>query len=222
MDDNLLPRGTDGKQIIDIYDLSHSQLRFCFARIVDDVQRPIIYEASALLSRVRLGQPNVRQENTVKCRLVPKRGNWRGGENVMVNFPALDRRRSECRGDRSTDCLRNASLFCFSLLAPIVRFDHDLVGLDQVIPHSFVDKNTFIFKTPPCPIPIPEGSKSFTIPIVIIQSRQVIARVNFTYEKCKFVIKLARRKLDRDCSFCFQLIPVQDAVCPSYRMTTKT
>jgi hypothetical protein len=65
-----------------------------------------------------------------------------------------------------------------------VRFDHpSMTQIDQIRKES-VDRKTISITTPPCPIPT-TGNQTIEIPIVVTQSGEEIARVNFTYQSCK-------------------------------------
>jgi hypothetical protein len=52
------------------------------------------------------------------------------------------------------------------------------------ISKDFVDTRTLLFKTPPCPIRA-TGNQTTETAIIVKQSGEEIARVNFCYRSCK-------------------------------------
>ncbi|CAF5025453.1 unnamed protein product [Rotaria sp. Silwood1] len=65
-----------------------------------------------------------------------------------------------------------------------VYFEYSTINKTNHIPVEFVDLKTIAFRSPPCPIQVIENQQ-MEVSIVVIQSDEEIARVNFLYQSCK-------------------------------------
>jgi len=77
----------------------------------------------------------------------------------------------------------NSILNSFLLVCKVI-FEHPLMNQHDEIQIEFVDTKTIVFVTPPCPIQA-NGHQRIYIPIVVTQSGEEIARVNFLYQSCE-------------------------------------
>ncbi|CAF0971435.1 unnamed protein product [Rotaria sordida] len=151
----------DVRRIIDIYQLGKSQLLFSMAQLVQDDLLPIIYDVTSVLSHIMtaiIATHIKNPESFVRC--VPKKGRWSGGDNILMVIPKLDKRKT-CQ----------------------VYFEGSSSNEKSQINIEFVDMKTIAFTTPPCPIQA-FGNQNIEIPIVVSQSGEEIARVNFLYQSC--------------------------------------
>ena len=88
----------DARKIIEVYQLNRSQLVFSLAELVNENQLPVIYAATAIGSNIMTAIPSSSSSNSPEDREVrcaPTKGLWRGGEEILMVIPRLDRRR--CR-----------------------------------------------------------------------------------------------------------------------------
>ncbi|CAF2411645.1 unnamed protein product [Rotaria sp. Silwood2] len=150
------------RSIIDAYQLGKSQLLFSIAELFDDDPLPVIYDVTSVYSHIMTAittTPIKKEEPCVKC--VPKKGCWRGGDDILMVVPKLDRRKV-CQ----------------------VYFESSSSNNKRPVHFEFVDMKTIAFKSPPCPIQTMEN-KNIKVSIVIKQRGEEIARVNFMYQSCK-------------------------------------
>ena len=49
---------------------------------------------------------------------------------------------------------------------------------------DFVDAKTISFYTPRCPVPLTKENPTVSVPLVVTQGDQEVARVNFVYQSC--------------------------------------
>lgn len=78
------------------------------------------------------------------------------------------------------------SLISFSFLAFTVRFDHPSIDSRSTVNMVFVDTKTISFYSPPCPIILTQDNPSCTIPIVVTQNNNELARIDFMYQSSMF------------------------------------
>ncbi|CAF3947297.1 unnamed protein product [Rotaria sp. Silwood2] len=149
----------DVRRIIDVYQLGKSQLLFSIAELIDDHSLPVIYDVTSVYSHITTAITTASINNDESfVRWAPKKGCWQGGDDILMVVPKLDKRKV-CQ----------------------VYFECLSSNEKSHINFEFVDMKTIAFKTPPCPIQAIED-ENIVIPIVISQSGEEIARVNFMYQ----------------------------------------
>ncbi|CAF2968867.1 unnamed protein product [Rotaria sp. Silwood2] len=167
----------DARKLMDVYQLERSQLVFSIAELVSDRLLPVIYDAtsaySKIMTAIKTTTTTTDDESFVRC--VPQKGNWLGGDEILMVIPKLNKRKS--------------NLFCLLLLNQIycffsacqVCFEHSTIHKINHIPVEFVGLKTITFRSPPCPT----KNQRMEVPIVVIQNGEEIACVNFVYQSCK-------------------------------------
>ncbi|CAF4973702.1 unnamed protein product [Rotaria sp. Silwood1] len=153
----------DARKLMDIYQLGKSQLLFSIAELINDTLIPVIYDATSVFSKImtaiKTTATTKNDESYVRC--APQKGNWLGGDEILMVIPKLDKRKI-CQ----------------------VYFEYSTINKTNHIPVEFVDLKTIAFRSPPCPIQVIENQQ-MEVSIVVIQSDEEIARVNFLYQSCK-------------------------------------
>ncbi|CAF2380013.1 unnamed protein product [Rotaria sp. Silwood2] len=152
----------DARKVIDVYQLGKSQLLFSIAEKSNDDLLPGIYDETSVYSHIMTATtatPTNNDESLV--RFVPKKGCWFGGDDILMVIPKLDKRKV-CQ----------------------VCFECPSSNEKSWVHFEFVDMKTIAFTTPPCPTQ-DIGNQNIEIPIVISQSGEEIARVNFLYQSRK-------------------------------------
>ncbi|CAF2631998.1 unnamed protein product [Rotaria sp. Silwood2] len=158
----------DAKQIIETYQLWKSQLVFTIAERLYNDLFPVPIPSTSVTSQImcdeasRREKPFINDTNyiamlndaTIKC--TPRKGDWNGGDEILMTIPKLDKRR------------------IFN-----IYFDYGSMGKLGDIKITFVDSKTIFFQTPPCQMSIAE--RNFTVPIIVTQNDLIIARVDFIY-----------------------------------------
>ncbi|CAF0946284.1 unnamed protein product [Rotaria sp. Silwood1] len=159
----------DAKQIIETYQLWKSQLVFTVAERLSNNNLPIPIPSTSVTSQIMCDEASRREkepsnnhidcitmldDDTVRC--TPKKGDWNGGDEILMTIPRLDKRK------------------IFN-----IYFDYGSMGRLGDIKVTFVDSKTIFFQTPPCQMLIAE--QNFTVPIIVTQNDLVIARIDFIY-----------------------------------------
>ena len=177
---------TDARRLIDRYQLNKFQLVFSITKLVQKGRVPITYAATSAFSTVMVAKTTLLRYQDLNVRCVPRTGHSRGGDEVLIVIPRLDRRKSEFLSPWQSIGVISACL------ALELHFEHP--SLDSVIPVeiSSVDSKTVALRTPPCPRNT-EGNQTLLVHIVIIQNNEEIARVEFLYYSSKFFFE----RLDR-------------------------
>ena len=103
----------DARTIIDVYQLTKSQLVFSLSELVRENQLPVIYEATTKYSNIMTAflPTSLSNLDDARVRYAPRRGLWDGGEEVLMFIPRLDRR----KGKYCEEFLF-ISITCFSLI----------------------------------------------------------------------------------------------------------
>ncbi|CAF1104258.1 unnamed protein product [Rotaria sp. Silwood1] len=151
----------DARKIIEAYQLGKSQLLFSLAELFDNDPLPVIYDVTSVYSCIMTAtaaMPINNEELNVRCS--PKKGCWEGGDDILMFVPKIDKRKV-CQ----------------------VHFENLSSNIKIPIPFKFVDMKTIAFKTPPCPVQA-TGNERIEIPLVVSQSGEEIARINFLYQSC--------------------------------------
>ncbi|CAF2823875.1 unnamed protein product [Rotaria sp. Silwood2] len=149
----------NARKIIRVYQLEKSQLLFSIAERFHDDPLPVIYDVTSVYSHIMTATTETsinKEEPCVRC--VPKKGCWRGGDDILMVVPKFDRRK-----------------------VYQVYFECSSSNNKSQIQFEFVDMKTIAFKTPPCPIQT-MGNENTEISIVVNESGEEIARVNFMYQ----------------------------------------
>ncbi|UJR12315.1 hypothetical protein I4U23_016492 [Adineta vaga] len=156
------------RQLIKIYKLWKSQLIFSLTDYIDNNVFNI-FPGSSVSSQVMSDESNQQRDvdaatsvvttnnpdkNFTIC--VPERGNWVGGDKVLMVLPKLDRKN-----------------------AFHVYFDFSELNQKINIQYELVDMKTITFQTPACLLA--PGDQSRTVPIITIQNEKVIGKFNFFY-----------------------------------------
>ncbi|CAF3426385.1 unnamed protein product [Rotaria sp. Silwood1] len=158
----------DAKQIIETYQLWKSQLVFTVAERLSNDNLPIPIPSTSVTSQIMCDEASRREkpsnnhidcitmldDDTVRC--TPKKGDWNGGDEILMTIPRLDKRK------------------IFN-----IYFDYGSMGRLGDIKVTFVDSKTIFFQTPPCQMLIAE--QNFTVPIIVTQNDLVIAHIDFIY-----------------------------------------
>ncbi|CAF4709860.1 unnamed protein product [Rotaria sp. Silwood1] len=159
----------DAKQIIETYQLWKSQLVFTVAERLSNNNLPIPIPSTSVTSQIMCDEASRREkepsnnhidcitmldDDTVRC--TPKKGDWNGGDEILMTIPRLDKRK------------------IFN-----IYFDYGSMGRLGDIKVTFVDSKTIFFQTPPCQMLIAE--QNFTVPIIVTQNDLVIAHIDFIY-----------------------------------------
>ncbi|CAF1075259.1 unnamed protein product [Rotaria sordida] len=158
------------KQLIKLYQLWKSQLVFSLAKRVDDNVFNV-FPGTSVLSQVMMDEMNQkRHEVTAAAASVvttddqdvkfvtcaPEKGNWAGGDNVLMVLTKLDRKK-----------------------ALHIYFDYVELNQKKNIRYEFVDMKTIAFQTPAC-LMVP-NDQNRTVSIVAMQDETIIAKFNFLY-----------------------------------------
>ncbi|CAF1104309.1 unnamed protein product [Rotaria sp. Silwood1] len=159
----------DAKQIIETYQLWKSQLVFTVAERLSNDNLPIPIPSTSVTSQIMCDEASRREKepsnNHIDCitmfdddtiRCTPKKGDWNGGDEILMTIPRLDKRK------------------IFN-----IYFDYGSMGRLGDIKVTFVDSKTIFFQTPPCQMLIAE--QNFTVPIIVTQNDLVIAHIDFIY-----------------------------------------
>ncbi|CAF3772748.1 unnamed protein product [Rotaria socialis] len=158
-DNDRLQDPTDVRRFIEIYELKKSQLVFSIATIQANTQLPVIYDISSVFSHVMTAITAPMNDEDIGFRCSPKKGDCKGGDEIIMVIPKIDRRKS------LTVC-----------------FEHPSINSRCNVSLEFLDTRTILFYSPPCPLMLTIDNPTVSIPIVVTQNSAVIAHVDFIYQ----------------------------------------
>lgn len=82
--------------MIELYQLSQSRLLFSIADRMSPEILPVIYERTSVFSQVMTSIQTVSvNEDDLIVRCVPRRGRWRGGDEIVMIIPKIDKRKGK-------------------------------------------------------------------------------------------------------------------------------
>jgi hypothetical protein len=84
---------TDARKLIETYQLRQSQLLFSIAVFQNDGQLPVIYDVSSVFAQIMTGDTTKTNDDDISFRCSPLRGDWRGGEEILMVIPKIDKRK---------------------------------------------------------------------------------------------------------------------------------
>jgi hypothetical protein len=168
---------TDPRKIIEIYQLVQSQLLFSIAIFQNNQPLPVIYDVSSVFSHIMIAMTAQGNDDDISVRCSPQRGDVQGGEEILMVIPKVDKR----KGNSIVDLLMNSERD-FIFLAFSVRFDHPSMDQRSTVNMVFVDTKTISFYSPPCPVLLTRENPSYSVPIVVTQNNNELARIDFIYQ----------------------------------------
>jgi len=86
---------TDPKKLIETYQLGQSQLLFSIAIFQNNQQSPVIYDVSSVFSHVMTAMNTSANDDDMSIRCSPQRGDWQGGDEVLMVLPKIDKRKGK-------------------------------------------------------------------------------------------------------------------------------
>ncbi len=75
--------------------MAQSQLLFSIATFQNNTREPIIYDISSVYSREMTGITTTTNDDDFSFRCSPRRGDWRGGDEILMVIPKIDKRRGD-------------------------------------------------------------------------------------------------------------------------------
>lgn len=84
---------TDPRKIIDTYQLPQSQIVCSIATFQNNQQVPVIYRVSSVFSKVMTAVAVQNNEDDISVHCSPQYGDARGGDEILMVIPRVDKRR---------------------------------------------------------------------------------------------------------------------------------
>ncbi len=75
--------------------MAQSQLLFSIATFQNNTQEPVIYDVSSVYSWVMTGTTTATNDDDMSFRCSPRRGDCRGGDEILMVIPRIDKRRGD-------------------------------------------------------------------------------------------------------------------------------
>lgn len=82
----------DISKVVEIYGLKRSQLVFSIAVFQNNNQLPVIYNISSVFSNTMTAITSPANDDGLLFRCVPQRGDCKGGEEIIMVIPKIDKR----------------------------------------------------------------------------------------------------------------------------------
>jgi hypothetical protein len=101
IDDQGVDDWSDARKIIEWYQLGHSQLLFSLATFPNNENVPVIYACSSVYSNVMTASTGSSTDEETPPRYAPRRGSVRGGDEILMVIPKIDKRKGSSYSDRS-------------------------------------------------------------------------------------------------------------------------
>ncbi|CAF4749190.1 unnamed protein product, partial [Rotaria sp. Silwood2] len=83
----------DARKLMNVYQLGRSQLVFSIAELVSDRLLPVIYDATSAYSKIMTAIKTTTTDDKSFVRCVPQKGNWLGGDEILMVIPKLNKRK---------------------------------------------------------------------------------------------------------------------------------
>jgi hypothetical protein len=84
---------TDARRLIDAYQLGSSRLIFSIAESINDNMFPVIYDTTSVYSNIMTATTTTTNDDNSCVRCAPRKGDWHGGDDILMVVPKLDRRK---------------------------------------------------------------------------------------------------------------------------------
>jgi hypothetical protein len=88
--------GKDMRDLANVYQLDKSQLVFSVVEMIGrNNYMPCVYETTSAYSTIIAAETSASRNLDAEVHCMPREGDWRGGDEVMMLVPRLDRRKGE-------------------------------------------------------------------------------------------------------------------------------